>query len=460
MIRALRRRMILTVLAGLLLASAGVVFCINALNQRDIRTQVEQVLSLLIENGGERPLGRGGRPSDGSFSQTATRPPLPDDMEALSASGQQPNGMQPMGPGYGNEPTERRDGLMSQRLDEVSRAGMSNYYTIWLDKNGTVQDWVSDRADLYTDDEIADMAAQVFVKDSASGNIGSQYFKRSDGEDSVLIVVVDARVEQQNARSVLRTTALAALIEDILLSIGAILIVNRLIRPVDQAFEKQKQFVWDASHELKTPLAVISANAQVLEGEIGKSEELAYIRSEIDRSDALIQNLLALARMDKDPGRQPMERFDMSRAVLSVALPFESVAFEAGRTLETDVPEGISAFGNEEMVKQLVVILLSNAVKYSDDAGTIRVSLAEKGERRILRVYNTGDAIPEEAQQKIFDRFYRVDQSHNSEKPGSGLGLAIAKSIVEIHKGRIDVTSAPEQGTTFTVTLPGRGGRS
>ena len=148
-----------------------------------------------------------------------------------------------------------------------------------------------------------------------------------------------------------------------------------------------------------------------------------------------------------------MARFDLSRAVLSVALPFESVAFEEGKTLTIDVPDGVELYGSEEMLKQLTAILLSNAVKYSNAGGSVRVSLAAKGDKRVLKVFNTGEAIPNEAQSRVFDRFYRVDSSHNSEVGGNGLGLAIAKSIVETHKGRIDLFSAPNEGTTFTVTL-------
>ena len=145
--------------------------------------------------------------------------------------------------------------------------------------------------------------------------------------------------------------------------------------------------------------------------------------------------------------------FDLSHTVLSVALPFESAIFEAGKQLNTEVPDGIAYTGDPEMIKQLCVILLSNAQKYSDAHGVITLSLEARGDRRILKVHNTGPAIPEEAQQKIFDRFYRVDSSHNREIEGNGLGLAIAQSIVKEHKGKIAVASREGEGTTFTVVL-------
>lgn len=449
MIGRLTRRMVLVVLIGLLLASAGVVAAVNVINQRDLDRQVNAVLDMLVQNGGQRPLQRGrwdddGQRGEGAFQgmDEATPPPLPDGGEE-HLTGQTP----PPLPGIQDQ------GLPEASLDAAASAGMRNFYTIWVDSDGGVSDWVSDRADLYSDEEIASLAGQVCRSEAGRGRLGSQYYCRTDESGGQMIVVVDARLEARNLRSVLRTTALAALIEDLLLSLGAIWLIRRLVRPVDEAFEKQKQFVWDASHELKTPLAVISANAQLLEDDLPHSEELGYIRSEVERSDQLIQGLLTLARMDK-AGSLPMAPFDLSRAVNSVALPFESAVFEAGKTLEIDVPEGISMTGHEEMIKQLTVNLLSNAVKYSDAGGSIRLSLRQKGDKRVISVHNSGDPIPPEAMDRIFDRFYRADASHNSGVPGSGLGLAIVQSIVRAHHGRVEVVSRAGEGTTFTVTLP------
>ena len=136
-----------------------------------------------------------------------------------------------------------------------------------------------------------------------------------------------------------------------------------------------------------------------------------------------------------------------------VALPFESAVFEAGKTLEIDVPRGVVMRGDEEMIKQLAVILLGNALKYADNGGKIRLSLTARGSKRIIAVRNTGEPIAKADQAKIFDRFYRADASHNREKQGNGLGLAIAQKIVEAHHGKITVSSTKETGTTFTVTL-------
>ena len=423
MIKTLKIRLILVVLCGLILASAGLVAVINIRNMQSVEAQARQTLQMLADNGGQRP----GRIQEREFAEI-------------------PAGEKHIEDGEKDNP---RRFFGSER---VSAAGLSNYYTVRLDADGSVLSWESDRADLYTDEEINALAAEVLAREKDSGRVDTQFYQVTEEDGEKQLIVVDARLEMMNARQVLRTTVLVALAEDALLFVGAVLLIRRAVRPVDEAMEKQKQFVWDASHELKTPLAVISANAEAVAAEAGESKALSYIRSEVKRTDQLIQNLLTLARMEKGDA-VPKAKFDLGRALEEVALPFESAVFEAGKTMMLHIPEGVFYTGNEEMIKQLLVILLSNAEKYSDAGGKITVTLESRGDKRVLTVHNTGPAIPRDAQEKIFDRFYRVDSSHNREIEGNGLGLAIARSIVEIHKGKITVSSEEGKGTAFTVTL-------
>ena len=434
MIRRLRRRMILVVLVGLLLASAGLVLAINWMNWNSLETQAVQVLERLAENGGQRPMGMN------RTKETATPP------EDLNQDRQPPS----------DAPTiteQDRNSFRGRVNSMMNAASLSTYFTVTLDDEGCVDEWNSERADLFTDEDVASFVASAVASGKKTGRVGNLFYHLTKQDGKRMLIAVDRSMEIQNAESVLRLTALVAVVEDALLSLGAIWLIHRLVKPVDEAMEKQKQFVWDASHELKTPLAVISANADVLADEVGESKPLTYIQSEVQRTDRLIQNLLTLARMEKGTVQAAHTKFDLSRALLEVALPFEPALFEEGKNLDMEIPDGIEYTGDEEMIKQLAVILLSNAEKYSDDGGRIRISLEAKGDKRVLKVHNTGPAIPPEAQQRIFDRFYRVDSSHNREVEGNGLGLAIAQSIVSVHKGKITVHSAEGEGTEFTVTL-------
>ena len=439
MIKKLQTRMILLVLCGLLLASAGLVAAVNLINWNSLRQQAAGILDMLAENGGQRPLALERQRMNG-WEDGLPEKPNGEDRE----------------PPEGFTPSPDDAGQIRGRgaLDLRNVASLSSYYTILLNADGEIASWSSDRAELYEEDDIQELTADILKRGAASGRVSSQFYRIIDQADgSRLLIVVDQRLAVQDADRVLRLTILLALAEDLLLSLGAIWLIRRMVKPVDEAMEKQKQFVWDASHELKTPLAVISANAEALAGEVRDSKPLEYIQSEVQRTDHLLQSLLTLARMEKGTVKAEHRRFDLSHAVLSVALPFESAVFEAGKTLRTQIPDGISCTGDEERIKQLCVILLSNAQKYSDEHGTITLTVEAKGDRRILKVHNTGTPIPKEAQSKIFDRFYRVDSSHNREIPGNGLGLAIAQSIVQEHKGKITVSSAEGEGTTFTVTL-------
>ena len=450
MIRKLKIRIILLVLTGLLLASAGLVAAINWMNWNSLSQQANAVLDMLVENGGQRPnyvFHNGINNFRVNDRNRDTPPPELDGTPRPDDSSRPPWLLDGQ-----NDPGRDR---MRSTPDLMNAASLSNFYTITLDADGGVVSWLSDRTNLYTDEEISQMAASVLQNGKTSGRVGAQFFRLLDKDASGcrLLIAVDSRLEVQNVENVLRVTVLVAIVEDALLSLAAVWLIHRLIKPVDDAMEKQKQFVWDASHEMKTPLAVISANAEALAAETGENKPLAYIQSEVRRTDHLIQNLLTLARMEKGTVQADKRSFDLSRALFEVALPFESGFFETGKELTISIPEGVMCVGDAEMIKQLAVILLSNAQKYSDEGGKISLTLETKGDRRVLRVHNTGPAIPPEAQKRIFDRFYRVDSSHNREIEGNGLGLAIAKSIVEAHKGKITVHSAEGEGTTFTVIL-------
>ena len=468
MINSLRRRLTLLVIGVLALVTAGIVLSIRVIDLKNIDATAESALQVLVENQGRRPeMSRPGEADPGE-----TPPPRPEGEDPAAHDGD-PNEMPPPRPGdegpaaqggdpgdSGETPPPLPEGDPGRRNIDMpggnSLASLSNAYTVRLDADGAVTEWSSDRSDLYTDAQVQAVVDAVLARGSGEGRIDTQYYRLTDDEETggQLLIVLDARLEFLSADRMLRATALVASLAGALLSVGAWLLIRRMLQPVQASFDRQKQFVWDASHEFKTPLAVISANAEVLAREIGPNEYLGYIQSEVKRTDGLVQSLLTLARMDRGTVVAELKRFDLSQALLGVALPFESTAFESGKTLETDVPEGVWYRGDEGMIQQLAVILLSNALKYSDEGGLIRLSLARKNRGAVITVYNTGAGIAPENLERIFDRFYREDLSHNGEVAGNGLGLAIARTIVQAHRGHIRAESEPGRSATFIVTLP------
>ena len=455
MIRKLRRRMTLLVSAVLILVTAGIVFSINYMNWRNITIQAENALETLAENAGVRPgLSRENeQPPDKPENGRDDEPG--GDMQGERGERDDLSG----GVGKSDEKMDKGpvSGQPPQLRDRDTLATLSNYYVVTLAEDGSVSGWTSDREFLYSDEQVQDMASLVAGSGEESGRIGTQFYKVTKQDDSNLLIVLDERLEITAAKRMLRTTALIAASACLLLCIGAWFLIRFMVRPVQDAFDRQRQFVWDASHELKTPLAVIGANAQALEGEIGRNESLDNINGEVQRTGRMIQNLLTLAKTDRDDVNIEFRQVDLGNTVLSAVLPMESSAFDEGRTFDTQIGEGVFCQGDEDMLRQLTVILLSNALKYSDAGSVIRVSADRQGKSARLQVSNLGDGIAPEDREKIFDRFYRADASHSREVEGHGLGLAIARNIVEIHKGKISVTSDMEENgryrTTFTVLL-------
>lgn len=235
---------------------------------------------------------------------------------------------------------------------------------------------------------------------------------------------------------------------------------NKSIKPIELAWDKQSQFIADASHELKTPLTTINTNIDVLlahsDNTINDEKKwLMYIQDEVTRMAKLTDNLLFLTKVDYSNTENTIfANFSLSSAVENVLLTLEAVIYEKNINLVCDIRDNINIIGDKDRMKQLILILLDNAIKYTNQNGTIEVNLARREKHAELSVKNTGDGILPEDIDRVFDRFYRFDKSRARNSGGYGLGLAIAKSIVTLHKGTINVKSAPREYTKFTVTIP------
>ena len=235
------------------------------------------------------------------------------------------------------------------------------------------------------------------------------------------------------------------------------------LRPVERAWEQQRRFVADASHELKTPLAVILANTQILLSHEGVSDDaMRWVESTNDEAGhmkALVGDLLQLARSDETvagetTGAFRKEPVDLSEMVEAAALEFDAIAFERGCLIQEDVTEGITVSGDAEWLTRLVRILIDNACKYAERETTVDVVLREESGHAHLTVHNVGNPIDAEDLPHVFERFYRSDKAREREAEGGfGLGLAIAKGIVDAHGGKITASSSEAEGTTFAVTL-------
>jgi len=272
------------------------------------------------------------------------------------------------------------------------------------------------------------------------------------------IVFQDSSMYENTMDRLIITCIAIGSISIALLSLVSLVAVNKSIKPVEEAYESQKRFIADASHELKTPLAVVKTNIEVLnanEEDTIKNQKkwVDYISFQTDRMAKLVNNLLYLAKADNNEELGVETKFNISDVIMNQILSFEAVLFENNLNLQCDIAENIEFQGDKEGINQLVGIFIDNAIKHAFKDSDIEVELKEKKQRIYFSIKNKGEIIPEGDIDMIFDRFYRVDKSRAREKGGYGLGLSIAKSIVKKYKGKIRVESK-DNITTFTAELP------
>ena len=364
------------------------------------------------------------------------------------------------GPGREREDFRGGGRNKSELLRSVSEDELG---ALLLAEDGTVTARIGCAAEL---DEVtvSAVAAAASADPDGRGRVGSWKYRTVEAEDGTGVLMLNAAsLRRENAQTAL-LSLLAFTAACCLFALLARALAKTIVRPVEENMQMQKRFIADASHELKTPLTVIDANAAVLEQSVGQSKWLDYIKEQTGRMAGLVNELLQLSHLEEaaeTSAPRPSEPYDAAEAVLAAALPFESVAFELGVTLETDTPDALEAHGSRKELEQLTAILIDNAVKHSPAGGTVLVRLREapprhgrkEGPMLELKVANSGEEIPPEALEHIFDRFYRVDEARARKAGGYGLGLAIAKGLAEKNGGSIAVTSRNGR-TEFTLLLP------
>ncbi len=329
--------------------------------------------------------------------------------------------------------------------------GSIEFFVIMADQNGKYV--ASQNNDSLTTEAAQKYINEIMGENESSGMTGNISFCAEKKTNGTLMVLTDRTSELDMMRKLKRTTLIVGIISIILISAAAYFLSGIIVQPLKETFEKQKQFISDASHELKTPLTVISTNADVLEGEIGENKWLNYIQDQADRMNVLVNDLLSLSRLENSNRDYITADFDLSRAITNASLPFECQAFESRKNFVLNIEEGIYINGSEQHIKQMAGIFIDNALKYSKDGGTVRVSLTRDDNKVILSVYNTGSGVREEDVDKLFERFYRSDESRARATGGYGLGLAIAKSIIDKHKFKVQVENQEGRSICFVVTM-------
>lgn len=371
-------------------------------------------------------------------------------------------------PRIGRTPSQEGDALRdaASTLDDLAGSGYP-VYCASVTTDGLVIASNADTVDIYPE-VLSEALDRALESPSDSGRLTDLriMYARVETDDGYNVAFLDTGAIDSNIESSIGDALFRVVVGLALLFGLAVLFARYVTRPVENAWSQQQRFVADASHELKTPLTVILASADIMrqhpEKTVGDQDTwLAAIEDEGKRMKKLVEELLAAARAGEEEEsaaarkHEPAARVDVSELAEGSCLQFEAVAFDKGIDFDWSVAPGLACMGDTDSLERLVRILLDNAMKYAGPPGKARVELAaeHQGTRVVIGVRNSGDPIDPEVLPHLFDRFYRADSSR-TDGSSFGLGLFIAQSIAHAHKGKISVTSTAEDGTRFTCSLP------
>lgn len=407
MIGKLRAKLICAAMASLLLVLVVIFGIVGILNYQKIADDADSILSLLQSN-------------DGRF------PDIP------SPGGKPPTGNHRFSPEL---PYETR------------------YFSVFLTTGGKVLSVNTGKIAAVDTETAISYAGSALASGKDRGFADDYRYIVYETNGEIHIIFLDYSREMRSFRVFLITGAAVSAGGLAAVLILLIFLSGKIVKPFSENYEKQKQFITDAGHELKTPLTIIDADAEVLEMDLGENEWLKDIQAQTKRLAELTNSLILLSRTEEQPHVEKIP-FPVSDVVQEMAESFEALAKARGKNLTCRISPMLSMSGDEKAIRQLVSILLDNAVKYTNDQGSIEITLEKQKNTICLKVFNTVDEISRENLSHLFERFYRTDKSRNSQTGGYGLGLSIALAIVGAHKGKITATTQDEKSLLITVSFP------
>ena len=327
----------------------------------------------------------------------------------------------------------------------------TRFYTVVLDEDGSVKSSDTSFVSDVSEGDTEESAAAVLRKGKERGWYGDFRYKLYESDGVRKIIFISAKNHKGTVRDFMNSTVIVFGLGSLAVLGLIILLSHFAMRPAAESYQKQKQFITDANHELKTPLTLILTNIDIAESELGQNDWLDDIRSEGQRMSKLVNRLVTLSRMDEEKKIGDFSEFDLSETISDTVSEFSDLASMCGKTLESDIPPNVKYCGDVSEIRQLTAILLDNAVKYCDEGGIIRAELSQK-KHLTLTVKNSCSNVDSIQLDRLFDRFYREDTARTAGS-GFGIGLSIARSITEHHKGSIKAVKADDGIIGFTVKL-------
>lgn len=464
MISTLRKKLVAVSMLSVTLVLFLLIGAANYLSYRSVLRQADGVLQILASNSGHfpdvrpEPAAGGGQAAptaDSSASGTSnsssanTDPALdntPGGIASSAASGGQAASQEPP------SPPSRDSYLGSPELPYESR-----YFSVLLGSDGQVLRTETGRIAAVNAEEAQSYAQQVFARGKTNGFYSQYRYLLSKEADGTRVIFLDCSVRLSSIRSFLLASILVSAAGLAAVFVLILVFSRRIIRPIAESYEKQRRFITDAGHEIRTPITIISTDVEVLEMENGQNEWTEDIRRQAERLAGLTNDLIFLSRMDEE--RPALQQIDLpfSDLVGETAAGFQTLAKAQGKVLSLDIQPLLSVHGEEKSLRQLVSILLDNALKYTPAEETIRLTVRSEGRNIRLTEENTASyPLGRETVRNLFDRFYRADASRSADSGagGYGIGLSIARAIVTAHRGRISASAEDGNRLRITVTLP------
>ena len=459
MIKKLKIRFIILAMVSLTILLAGIVAGMNIINYRKVVSDADTRLDVLEENS-ERLTGK----KNGGIMSGMPEPP--GSYEDTGDEGDRSDRDQQEFFGHGGR------GGPSMTRDEAEEA---RFFFVTLDKNGDVEETNIDRIAAVDSSEAADYAEKALSSGEDKGFVDEYRYSVSYNGEGRKIMFLDCGRVLESFRDFLRASVLMSLAGLLIVFAVMCYFAERIVRPVAESYDKQKRFITDAGHEIKTPLAIIKANLDLMDMQMddvesahGKSAEtdelrdgLGEIGGQVERLTDLTNDLVYLSRMEEAESSLVMTDEPLSDIVSESVSSFEPLAREQGRTIAADIAPAVTVKGSAKELEKLMSILLENAVKYSaapaedEGAAQIQVALRKEGRSAVIEVRNsTENEQTNEMLSHVFERFYRADASRNSQTGGHGIGLSMANAIVNAHDGKITARTSTGHDFTVTATIP------
>lgn len=476
MIKRIKRKYIFVVMCAVVVVLGLIITAINVANYTSINSLLDEKITMLVENEGLMPeVSFGEKPGDDEKDETDTGEGESADADNNGGGqtdadstetegdtsadngltdGDKTGGEETADDGVSDENAGGKDN--GDKTDNDDKNGKDDepyvhmspetpfemrYFSVKLDTDGVVLAVDTSKIAAVDTNEAEKYAKEIHFGGRGRGYMDSYKYMSGETKDGNLIYVfLDATRELDSLRAFLIWSLIVTALGVLAVFVLVVLLSETALKPIIESYEKQKRFITDAGHEMKTPLTVISANAEIIEMENGESQWIEGIKKQVSKLASLTEKLVILSKMEEG-AKLEMREFVLSDAVFDTCKQYESIAMSKGIRFDVDVQENVRTVGNEGEMRRCISLLLDNAFRYVSEDGFVKVKVETVSGKTEMRFTNSANGVEKGSLDNWFDRFYRADLSRNSDTGGSGIGLSVVKAIVIAHNGTVKAYS-------------------